>query len=136
MKSNLNGKTSIENVKVKIKTRVNRTENIKKVKNSIINITTEKTIINRTEDNYLYTIGDIELLRTISKLIKSNEISEVANTILNKNKQDNGITFFINKQAAYHNKFHMIDENMSTLDDIEVIIDTQQPDAVIDWILN
>ena len=55
--------------------------------------------------------------------------------IFNKNREDTQLKFYVNKQAAYHNKFHIIDEDMSSLHDIEVSITSQNLDEVIDWIL-
>ena len=54
--------------------------------------------------------------------------------MLNKNKTEGRLLFYVNKQAAFHNKFHIIDENMSPLDDIEVLIETSNPDSIIKWI--
>lgn len=95
----------------------------------------EKTILNINENN-IYTEGDINLLNTIHKHIKTNKLEEVTTNILNKNKTNNTIQFYINKQAAYHNKFHIIDENMSALDDIEITIETENPDDIINWIIS
>ncbi|WP_241776219.1 RNA-binding domain-containing protein [Methanosphaera sp. WGK6] len=124
-----------------MKAKVNPTEDLNKVKSSIKNITTAKKAIDliitdKINDEYLSISGDIYLLNTISSLIKSNEITEVASNILNKNKTENSLKFYVNKQAAYHNKFHMSDEDISTLGDIEVTIKTMNPDDVIHWIIN
>ncbi|MBQ6219174.1 MAG: hypothetical protein IJJ47_05530 [Methanosphaera sp.] len=62
-------------------------------------------------------------------------MEELAYNILNKNKSENTLTFFVNKQAAFNNTFHMIDENMSQLGDIEVIISCNNPDEIIEWII-
>ena len=99
-------------------------------------MTPEKTILNINDNNIYYTEGDINLLNTIHKYIKTNKVEEVTTNILNKNKTNNTIHFYINKQAAYHNKFHIIDENMSALDDIEIIIETENPDDIIKWIIS
>ena len=64
----------------------------------------------------------------IHKLVKTNKLEEVTVNILNKNKTEGRLLFYVN------NKFHIIDENMSPLDDIEVLIETSNPDSIIKWI--
>lgn len=61
-------------------------------------------------------------------------MEEFAFNILKKNKTENTLKFYINKQAAFNNDFHMIDENMSQLGDIEVFITCNNPDEIIEWI--
>lgn len=123
----------IKNTSVKIKTKINLTEDINKVKNSIKNIIPEKITINITDKEILIE-SDVTLLDNIHKLVKTNKLEEVTVNILNKNKTEGRLLFYVNKQAAFHNKFHIIDENMSPLDDIEVLIETSNPDSIIKWI--
>ncbi|WP_288976152.1 RNA-binding domain-containing protein, partial [uncultured Methanosphaera sp.] len=123
----------IKNTSVKIKTKINLTEDINKVKNSIKNIIPEKITINTTDKEILIE-SDVTLLDNIHKLVKTNKLEEVTVNILNKNKTEGRLLFYVNKQAAFHNKFHIIDENMSPLDDIEVLIETSNPDSIIKWI--
>lgn len=123
----------IKNTSVKIKTKINLTEDINKVKNSIKNIIPEKITINTTDKEILIE-SDVTLLDNIHKLVKTNKLEEVTVNILNKNKTEGRVLFYVNKQAAFHNKFHIIDENMSPLDDIEVLIETSNPDSIIKWI--
>lgn len=123
----------IKNTSVKIKTKINLTEDINKVKNSIKNIIPEKITINTTDKEILIE-SDVTLLDNIHKLVKTNKLEEVTVNILNKNKTEGRLLFYVNKQAAFHNKFHIIDENMSPLGDIEVLIETSNPDSIIKWI--
>ena len=123
----------IKNTSVKIKTKINLTEDINKVKNSIKNIIPEKITINTTDKEILIE-SDVTLLDNIHKLVKTNKLEEVTVNILNKNKTEGRLLFYVNKQAAFHNKFHIIDENMSPLDDIDVLIETSNPDSIIKWI--
>ena len=123
----------IKNTSVKIKTKINLTEDINKVKNSIKNIIPEKITINTTDKEILIE-SDVTLLDNIHKLVKTNKLEEVTVNILNKNKTEGRLLFYVNKQSAFHNKFHIIDENMSPLDDIEVLIETSNPDSIIKWI--
>lgn len=132
MKSNQ--KEILKNHQIKLKTKLNPTENQTKVENSIRNIMGEKIIIKKSKDNYLIVEDDLTSLSLINHLIIKNEMEELAKNILEKNKTDTSIKFFINKQAAYNNTFHMIDENMSPLGDIEITIKTDNPEEVIEWI--
>lgn len=77
----------------------------------------------------------MNLLKTVKKLIKTNNLQEIAVNILNKNKTKNSTYFYVNKQAMYHNNYHMIDEDMSVLGDIKVDIQSNDINGIINWIL-
>ena len=94
----------------------------------------EKITIKKSEDDYLIVNDDLSSLSLINHFIVKNEFKELAKNILEKNKTDTEIKFFVNKQAAYNNTYHMIDENMSPLGDIEITIKTDNPEEVIEWI--
>lgn len=132
MKSNQD--PNIKNIQIKLKTKLNPTEEQTKVENSIRNLMGEKITIRKSDDDYLIVEDDLSSLSIIRKLIIKNEMEELARNIFEKNKKENGITFFINKQAAYNNMFHMIDENMSPLGDIEITIESNDSEEVIEWI--
>lgn len=124
----------LKNTKIKLKAKVNPTEDQTKVENSIRNIMGEKITIKKIEKNELIAEDELSSLYLIKRYIVKNEIEELARNILEKNKTETEIKFFVNKQAAYNNNFHMIDENMSVLGDIEIIIKTDAPEEVIEWI--
>jgi len=129
----------LQNTQVKITTKINRTENMEKVKNSLKNITTndqEITIIKTDNNKEIEINGDISLLSTIKKRIKNDDYTLLARNIFEKNKTENNLIFYINKQSACNNNFHIIDENISTLDDIKVEINTEYVDDVINYILS
>ena len=92
-----------------------------------------KPTIRVTEDNYILVEGDLSLLSSIRNRIVKNEQEELLCNILEKNKEDSLLTFFINKQSALNNNLHLIDESMSSLGDIEVEIYTDNQDYVFDW---
>lgn len=96
---------------------------------------TEKPTIKVTEDNYLIVEGDLSLLSRIKKRIKNNEQEELIKNILEKNRTESLLKFYINKQSALNNTLHLIDESMSTLGDIEVEIITEKPSEVISWFI-
>ena len=132
MKSNQD--LNIKNIRVKLRAKLNPTEDQTKVENSIRNILGEKITIKKSEDDYLIVEDDLSSLSIIRKLIIKNEFEELAMNIFEKNRTDSSIMFFVNKQAAYNNTFHMIDENMSPLGDIEITVESNQIDEVIQWI--
>lgn len=94
----------------------------------------EKITIKKSEKDNLIVEDDLSLLYLINNFIVKNELGELARNILEKNKTDTELKFFVNKQAAYNNTFHMIDESMSPLGDIEITIKTDTPEDVIEWI--
>ncbi|MBE6485774.1 MAG: hypothetical protein E7Z85_02895 [Methanosphaera stadtmanae] len=124
----------LKNTQIKLKVKLNPTEEQIKVENSIRNIMGEKITIKKSENDYLIVEDDLSSLYLINKLIIKNEFDELSKNILEKNKTDTEIKFFVNKQAAYNKNFHIIDENMSPLGDIEITIETDNSEEVIEWI--
>ena len=95
----------------------------------------EKITIKK-EDDKLLVEGDLSILSLVNHKIIKNELEELASNILSRSLEDSSLKFFINKQAAYNNNFHMIDEDMSPLGDIEVTIYTEYPEDVIQWLIS
>ncbi|RAP54283.1 MAG: hypothetical protein BZ137_02985 [Methanosphaera sp. rholeuAM130] len=117
-----------------IKTKLNKTEDIEKIQTSIKNITnknptpeTKKTL----EIN-----GDIELVNILKNRINKEGYNEVIEAILNKNRMDNSTFFYIHKQSAYNNRFHINDVDLSALGDIKVELYSEDIDELIDYIVN
>ena len=133
MKSNQDVVDTTETI---IKSRINPTESRKKVIKSITNIITRNHEITITDNDDVIINSDITVIDTLSKKIRKEEIEDVAYNILTKNRKDDTTKLYINKQAAYNNTFHIIDENISPLTDIEVTIKSSDIDAVIDYMLN
>ncbi|MDO5826133.1 MAG: RNA-binding domain-containing protein [Methanosphaera sp.] len=113
---------------------MNKTEDIEKIQTSIKNITnknptpeTKKTL----EIN-----GDIELVNILKNRINKEGYNEVIEAILNKNRMDNSTFFYIHKQSAYNNRFHINDVDLSALGDIKVELYSEDIDELIDYIVN
>ncbi|RAP51708.1 MAG: hypothetical protein BZ133_02475 [Methanosphaera sp. SHI613] len=120
--------------KIIIRTKINPTESLEKIRTSIKNITNKNPT---TETKKTLEIsGDINLLNVIKNRINKEGYNEVAEGILNKNKKDNMTFFYINKQSAYNNKFHISDVDLSTLGDIKVELYDENMDDLIDYIVN
>ena len=69
------------------------------------------------------------------RFIKTNKLEEVTENIITHNATSENIVFYVNKQAAYHNQFNIIDESMSTLGDIKVEIIPADIDSVLDILI-
>ena len=117
-----------------IRTKINPTESLEKIRTSIKNITNKNPTIETKKT--LEISGDINLLNVIKNRINKEGYNEVAEGILNKNKKDNMTFFYINKQSAYNNKFHISDVDLSTLGDIKVELYDENMDDLIDYIVN
>jgi predicted RNA binding protein with dsRBD fold (UPF0201 family) len=120
--------------KIIIRTKINPTESLEKIRTSIKNITNKNPTIETKKT--LEISGDINLLNVIKNRINKEGYNEVAEGILNKNKKDNMTFFYINKQSAYNNKFHISDVDLSTLGDIKVELYDENMDDLIDYIVN
>jgi len=120
--------------KIIIRTKINPTESLEKIRTSIKNITNKNPTIETKKT--LEISGDINLLNVIKNRINKEGYNEVAEGILNKNKKDNMTFFYINKQSAYNNKFHISDVDLSTLGDIKVELYDENMNDLIDYIVN
>lgn len=93
----------------------------------------EKPTVKKVDDDFLEVEGNLELLSSLKNRILKNEQEELVTSILERNRKDDSSFFFINKQSAYNNSVHLIDESLSTLGDLEVIIFSESLDDVINW---
>lgn len=125
---------NVSHTKIIIKTRINQTESIEKIQTTIRNITSKTPTIETRRT--LEINGDINLLNTVKNRINREGLNDVAENILNKNKEDNSTFFYINKQSAYNNKFHITDVDLSPLGDIKVELYDDDIDELIDYIIN
>lgn len=125
---------NISHTKIIIKTRINQTESIEKIQTTIRNITSKTPTIETRRT--LEINGDINLLNTVKNRINREGLNDVAENILNKNKEDNTTFFYINKQSAYNNKFHITDVDLSPLGDIKVELYDDDIDELIEYIIN
>ena len=125
---------NVSHTKIIIKTRINQTESIEKIQTTIRNITSKTPTIETRRT--LEINGDINLLNTVKNRINREGLNDVAENILNKNKEDNSTFFYINKQSAYNNKFHITDVDLSPLGDIKVELYDEDIDELIEYIIN
>ena len=124
---------NITNTTVIIKLKVNQTESLEKIQTSIKNIINKSPTLETKKT--LEIKGDIKLLNILKNRINKEGFNEVIEGILNKNKEDNHTFFYINKQSAYNNKFHISDVDLSPLGDIKVELYNDNMDELIEYII-
>ncbi len=107
-----------------------KTEDHEKVVQAIMNIFPEAKL--EVEDDIINGVSpNIDVLL---KMINQQRIRDTARQVLHKGSFKNKIKFFLNKQVAYVSKVNFVDGN-SVLGDIKVIIEIDDPEAMLDSIL-
>ena len=86
------------------------------------------------ENDYLIVEDDYSLLENIKNKINKNEYNTLCYNILESNRDDSTTRFYINKQCALNDSFHISDVDLSQLGDIEVELNSDNLDEVIKWI--
>ncbi|MFH0896582.1 MAG: RNA-binding domain-containing protein [Candidatus Bathyarchaeota archaeon] len=125
-------------ITVTIEAEVNPTEDPKKVKTAIENLFTPFSTELLAEDR-----GSLFILKVKGKegvikfytLLRQERILNAARRVLTKGVSSEGITFCLNKQAAYMKRVSFCDPiGESPLGPIRVKIETNDPRTVIDWL--
>jgi predicted RNA binding protein with dsRBD fold (UPF0201 family) len=131
---------SIE-VKLTAKTPLFPTENIENVKTALLNI-----INVEDEDTHIEEINDHKeiiakgegqnTLQSLYTIFREKRILDAARKTLRKGIQGNQIYFNLNKQAAFVGNASFVGEfsTESPLGPIEVVISTNNPEELIDWL--
>ncbi|MBC7100975.1 MAG: hypothetical protein H5T40_05030 [Methanobacteriales archaeon] len=117
---------------VKIKTRINATENPRKVLESVLNIFPKIEI--KETDNLIQGEGGIEVLEELRESLEERRIRSTARKILYENRIGPKTTFYLNKQAAFIGKVNILEEEISPLGDIKVELISENLKEVIDWL--
>ncbi|HOC77948.1 MAG TPA: RNA-binding domain-containing protein [Methanofastidiosum sp.] len=115
--------------KIKVSAEIKSTENLEKVKKSILNIFPDLTVEER--DNEV--IGSSEEEDVLSRFIEltySEAIRDSVNMVLKEGSRGNKISFSINKQAAYAERLNLSKE--SPLGPIRIKIYVEEPYDFID----
>lgn len=118
--------------KMKAKTPVNPTEDLEKV------IMALETLFSYDElvigEKYIAVFGDMESLLKLKYSLEKRRIRTTARQMLVKGIKGNVIFFKMSKQAAYAGIVNFVEEELSSLGEIEVEIETDNVSALIDWI--
>ncbi len=119
---------------IEAKTIVNPTENLNKVIEALSNIFDYDDLV--ITDNQVTVTGSSSSLLRFKEFLEKRQIRDTARKILSsvlKNKSDE-IKFKISKQAAFAGRINLVEDDLSPLGEIEVIIYTENPEELICWL--
>lgn len=119
---------------IEAKTIVNPTENLNKVIEALSNIFDYDDLV--ITDNQVIVTGSSSSLLRFKEFLEKRQIRDTARKILSsvlKNKSDE-IKFKISKQAAFAGRINLVEDDLSPLGEIEVIIYTENPEELICWL--
>lgn len=118
--------------KMKAEAPVNPTEDLEKV------IKAMETLFNFEElvigENYITVSGGIKSLFKMKNALEKRRTRTTARKILAQGVKENKIIFKLSKQAAFVGIVNFVDEELSSLGEIEVEIETANVSAFMDWI--
>jgi predicted RNA binding protein with dsRBD fold (UPF0201 family) len=117
---------------MKAKVIINPTEDLDKILKALSNILDYDEL--EIDDNYITVTGDEDSLLRLRESLEKRRIRNTARKIMLKGLQDKVIFFKLSKQAAYAGLVNIISEDLSALGEINVIIETDNVDAFLDWI--
>ncbi len=122
------------NCKVEARAMVHPTENLNKVIEALSNIFDYDDLL--ITENQVTVTGSYSSLIFFKEFLEKQRIRDAARKILLKvlNQDSNKIEFKISKQAAFAGKINLVEDDLSPLGEIEVIIHTENPDELIDWL--
>jgi predicted RNA binding protein with dsRBD fold (UPF0201 family) len=110
---------------------VNPTEDLQKVIKSLSNVFDYDEI--ELGEDYVEISGEISCLQPLKEYLEKGRIRDTARKIMLKGKSSGEITFNLSKQAAYVGKINLLENELSSLGEIEVTITANNTDEVIDW---
>lgn len=116
------------------KATVNPTENLNKVIEALSNIFDYDDLL--ITDDQVTVCGSSSSLIRFKEFLEKRQIRDTARKILSnllKHKSDT-IKFKISKQAAFAGRINLVEDDLSPLGEIEVIIHTENPEEFICWL--
>lgn len=116
------------------KAMVNPTENLNKVIEALSNIFDYDDLL-ITDDQVTVTGSSSSLIR-FKEFLEKRQIRDTARKILTNvlNHELDGIEFKISKQAAFAGRVNLVEDDLSPLGEIDVIIYTENPEELICWL--
>lgn len=120
------------NCKIRARSRVNPTEDLQKVIKSLSNVFEYDEL--ELGEGYVEISGEVSCLGPLKELLEKGRIRDTARKILLKGRSPGEITFKLSKQAAYVGKVNLVENELSSLGEIEVTIKAENTDEVIDWL--
>ena len=119
-------------ININIFCEVNPSEDLEKIKTSILNLFPELKI--KVQDNQLSgSSNDIELLSKVIKSIKNRQTVSVLSRIMKTNMAENSTWFYLNKQAAFVDVIALCNEaDESALGPIKIVLNSNNIDDIIE----
>ncbi len=119
--------------KLEVKAPLNPTEDEEKVVKSILSIF--KVKVNVMQGEAIGCSENISSLEKLKRMIRQKRIRFTARAIMKSGIKGNIVEFYLHKQAAYAGKVSFSNvEGESPLGPIKVIIKTDDPDKLIEWL--
>ena len=118
-------------------TEVRPTEDPEKVKKAVTNILRGEVNYRSIDDwsGKVIIEGDQTSLEGLRMIIQRDRIRAAARSVLRRSIEGNRIAFFLNKQAAHAGHVSFSEpEGESPLGPIQVILETENPEQLIDWL--
>ena len=117
---------------IRARSLVNPTEDLQKVIKSLSNVFDYDEI--ELGEGYVEISGEISCLLPLKEYLEKGRIRDTARKIMLKGKSSGEITFNLSKQAAYVGKINLIENELSSLGEIEVTITAKNTDEVVNWL--
>ncbi len=120
------------NCKLYAKTKLNPTEDIDKVVKALKNLFDYDDI--EIGEDYILVSGEKESIADLRKDLRERKIRGAARKMMLKGIGMNKICFKLSKQAALTGVPNFVEDDLSSLGEIEVEIETDDTHKFIDWI--
>ena len=119
-------------IEIRIKTTLNKTEDVKKIINAIENIIEVNCEVSDTDIKG--STDDFNKLKNLYEIFRNKQTTHIARKVLLRNSKDNVSKILFNKQAAAINSIVICEKvNESPLGPIVMEIDTENIEEFIDW---
>ncbi|MEM1947933.1 MAG: RNA-binding domain-containing protein [Candidatus Caldarchaeum sp.] len=113
---------------------VHPTENEEKIIQALLNIFPTASIL-RNQGHVVAKIDSLKGLEKLRMMIRSRRIRTTVRSLLQKGRSNGRIVFYLNKQAAAIGKLSFYEKGeVMALGPIEVIVETTQPNELINWL--
>jgi len=119
-------------IEIRIKTTLNKTEDVKKIINAIENIIEVNCEVSDTDIKG--STDDFNKLKNLYEIFRNKQTTHIARKVLLRNSKDNVSKILFNKQAAAINSIVICEKtNESPLGPIVMEINTEDIEEFIDW---
>ena len=120
------------NCKIRVTSRVNPTEDPQKVVEALSNVFDYDDL--RLGEGYVVVSGEVSCLQPFKEHLEKGRIRDTARKILGQGRSPGEITFKLSKQAAYVGKVNLVEDELSSLGELEVTIKADNTDEFIYWL--